>query len=178
MEQKSKEYMAKRSYIEEVYQVQTFILNLMRYYKFEFKKQRVFIPKTGWDNRIRFNGVIGLICWENGLPMSLMTPWGEIRFVDIDWYRESKQEISPKKVEKFMKEMNAMFKLQRMSPAYKIRGLGRETYSICYLPWKDKRIRWIEMKSRYVGETEDMLLATYKEGKNLCCDILGYRPEE
>lgn len=173
MEEKSKKYLENLKYLEEVYRVRTFIINFMRYFEFEFAENKMLVPKPDWDNRIQPNGAIGLICWKNGLPMSLMTPWGEIRFVDIDENAGFEKNISEDKVEQFMNAMNAMFQLQPMAPGQSIRGFRCATYSIQNFPWNHEDVVWIEKKNMCLGDSEELLLATYKEGKQLCFDLFG-----
>ncbi len=173
MEGKSKEYLEKRNYIEEVYRARTFIIKFMRYFEFEFAEKKALVPKPDWGNRIKPNGAIGLVCWKNGLPMSLMTPWGEIRFVDIDKNGGFERNISEDEVEQFMTAMNAMFKLQEMAPGQCVHGFSCKTYSIQSFPWNHKYVQRIEMKNSCLGDSEELLLDTYKEGKQLCLDLFG-----
>lgn len=177
MEENSKIYSEKMEYLEEVFRVRAFIIKLMHCFGFEFEERKLLVPKTEWENRIQFDGAIGLMCWKNGLPMSLFTPWGEMRFVDIDKNGGFKQDIPESKVKKFMEEIEKLFYLQGMAPGYGVNGFRCDTYSIGCLPWNRKTwvcsLPMIKGNSPYLGQTEDDLLAIYKEGRQLCIDVYG-----
>lgn len=174
MEEKSKEYLEKLKYLEEVYRVRTFIVNRLRYFGFEFAEDKSLVPKPEWRNRIIPNGAIGLICCQNELPMSLMTPWGEIKFVNIETRTGFDPEISKVEIERFMQEMQAMFHLTQMAPGQNVHGVCCPMYSILRLPWNNKYyVGCLELKTVSLGDTEQLLLDTYNEGKQLCRDIFG-----
>lgn len=90
-----------------MYRIRTFIIESMRHFGFEFEEEKELTPKPNWENRIKNNGAIGLVCLENGLPISLMTPWGEIRLVDTDKKNGGfiKRILKARAEEKFVQEM-------------------------------------------------------------------------
>ena len=151
------EFIMTKKYWEKVWRVREYILESLKKEGIKFYTKTEEPPYPQW-NRIEDNGAIGLICEVNGLPTSLMTPFGEVNFVrrklGFITTSQAKQEFMNKLKEKLglihIADRNAL-------------GNIHQVYSITTLPWSEETLPLLVERQTLEEEIDEL----YKKSKRM-----------